>query len=172
MVLKRICAWCGNPLDPSVANSDDEDTPITHGICLTCVRQMMASEAKPLQSYLDQFSAPVFVLGEQVRIVTANAVGRAMLNRQPGEIDGALPGDVLDCRYASKPGGCGGTRHCRTCTIRNTVKDTLLTGRSNRRVEAYPDLHFITGETKVKFLITTEKVGDAVLLRIDEVSEV
>lgn len=171
MVMKKVCAWCQKTLNPDEPGLDDEATPITHGICPDCVRKMMAGEAEPLRSYLDQFAAPVFVLGEQVRMITANSAGLALLHRQPAEIEGSLAGDALDCMYARRPGGCGGTVHCKTCTIRNTVTTTLLTGKSNRRVEAYPDLHFITGERKVRFLITTEKVGEVVLLRIDEVTE-
>jgi len=172
MAMKRVCAWCDSGLEPSGPAPDDEATPITHGICPACVLKMMSDEAKPLRSYLDQFAAPVFVLGERVQVVTANSAGLSMLNRPPTEIEGTLAGDALDCVYARRPGGCGGTSHCKTCTIRHAVTDTLLTGRSNRRVEAYPDLHFITGETEVKFLITTEKVGAVVLLRIDEVTKI
>jgi len=50
--------------------------------------------------------------------------------------------------------------------------DTLQSGKSNIRVPAYPDLHHMTGENRIRFLITTERVGEAVLLRIDEVAEV
>jgi hypothetical protein len=51
-----------------------------------------------------------------------------------------------------------------------TVRDTAATGRSHTGVEAYPDLNWMTGEKRVRFLISTEKSGDAVFLRIDEVA--
>ncbi|MCJ7776462.1 MAG: hypothetical protein MUP08_08760, partial [Desulfobulbaceae bacterium] len=68
-------------------------------------------------------------------------------------------------------GGCGNTVHCKSCTIRNTVTDTLQSGKSNIKVPAYPDLHHITGDNRIRFLITTERAAEAVLLRIDEISE-
>jgi hypothetical protein len=61
--------------------------------------------------------------------------------------------------------------HCKTCTIRKTITDTLQTGRSHIGVAAYPDLRHITGESRIRFIISTEKVGNAVMLRIDEISE-
>jgi hypothetical protein len=49
--------------------------------------------------------------------------------------------------------------------------DTLQSGESHIKVPAYPDLHHITGDYRIRFLITTERVADAVLLRIDNISE-
>jgi len=62
-------------------------------------------------------------------------------------------------------------RICAWCTIRLTVSDTLRSGKSHVRVPAYRDLHDITGEYRIRFLISTERVGEAVLLRIDDVTE-
>lgn len=95
----------------------------------------------------------------------------SLLQKTPEEVEGELGGNAFGCNYADLPGGCGNTAHCKTCTIRMTVMDTLQSGKSNIRVPAYPDLHHMTGENRIRFLITTEKVGEAVLLRIDEVAE-
>lgn len=85
------------------------------------------------------------------------------------EIVGELSGDVFDCKHAVE--GCGQNIHCKTCTIRKTVNETYKTGKSFSKVPAYPDLNYVTNENKIKFLISTEKKGEAVVLRIDEVSE-
>ena len=47
----------------------------------------------------------------------------------------------------------------------------MLTGESHKKVPAYPELYYLTGEKKIKFLISTEKVADNVMLQIDEISE-
>jgi hypothetical protein len=122
----------------------------------------------PLRDFLDQFSGPVLLVSSEGRVVTANRKGLSLLNKTPENVDAKLGGDVFGCRYAALPGGCGKTVHCKACTIRNTIMDTLQSGKSNMRVPAYPDLHRITGDNRVRFLITTERVGQAVLLRIDD----
>lgn len=70
--------------------------------------------------------------------------------------------------HSKLPEGCGQTIHCKSCTIRNSVMDTLNTGISHTNVPAYLDKSL---SKKTKYLITTEKAGDAVLLRIDELSD-
>jgi len=169
--MKRICAWCKKDLDSSSASNGIADVPITHGICGDCARKTLSFKAEPLWKFLDQFPKPVFLVTAEGRIVTGNSAGFSLLQKNPEAVDGALGGDAFGCRYADLPGGCGNTVHCKTCTIRSTVLNTLQSGRSNLRVPAYPDLHHMTGEKRIRFLITTERIGDAVLLRIDEVVE-
>lgn len=55
---------------------------------------------------------------------------------------------------------------CVVCTIRNTVMDTQRTGKARERAPAWL---FKKNAGRLAFLISTEKVGDRVLLRIDEV---
>ena len=167
----RICAWCKKELSATDIESKREDAPVTHGICPDCVRKTLSYRAKPLKKFLDQFSDPVFLVTSEARIVVANSVALYLLRKMPEEVHEKLGGEALACIYADLPGGCGYTIHCRTCTIRNPIVETLQTGKSNIRVAAYSDLHFITGERRVRFLITTEKVGEAVLLKIDDVTE-
>lgn len=169
--MKRICAWCKKDLGSSSTLNGIGNDPVTHGICGDCMRKILSSGAKSLRTFLDRFSKPVFLMNHEGRIVTANSMGFSLLRKKPEEVDGELGGDAFDCNYASLPGGCGNTIHCRTCTIRNTVMDTLKSGMSNIRIPAYPDLHHITGENRIRFLITTEKIGEAVFLRIDDVAE-
>jgi hypothetical protein len=76
---------------------------------------------------------------------------------------------VLECAYARLPGGCGNTEHCKACTIRRTITTTHATGDGKVNVPAYQDIVTPGGIREVRFLISTEKVGNFVLLRIDEV---
>lgn len=108
---------------------------------------------------------PVFLVTPEGRIMAGNREAFSLLKKNPEEVNGELGGDVFGCRYADLPGGCGNTVHCKSCTIRLTVMETLQSGKSNVKIAAYPELHHITGENRVRFLITTERVGEAVLLR-------
>ena len=169
VMVKKICAWCKKDLGSLSAFDVPEDTPITHGMCSDCARKAMSFRAKPLRIFLDQFSKPVFLVKAEGIIVTGNSAGLSLLKNKPEEVDGELAGDAFGCKYADLEGGCGNTVHCKTCTIRNSIMSTLQSGQSNIRIPAYPDLHYMTGENKVRYLVTTEKIGEAVLLRIDEV---
>jgi len=169
--MRKICAWCQKETAVKKSQSGSDDAPISHGICPDCARKVLSYRAEPLRSFLDRFSDPVFFINAEGQIITANKAAFSVLEKQSKEVEGQLGGDVFDCRYADLPGGCGNTIHCKTCTIRTNVTDTLQSGRSHIRVPAYPDLHHMTGEKKIRFLISTEKVGDAVLLRIDEICE-
>lgn len=169
--MKRLCAWCGETLGVKDPDHNTREGPVTHGICPDCVREALSFEATSLRDYLDRFSGPVFLVDASCRIVTANRAALLALGKGSKEVEGRLGGDAFDCQYADLPEGCGNTMHCKTCTIRRTVSDTLRSGRSHEDAAAYPDLHHLTGEKGVHFLISTEKVGDAVLLSIDDIHE-
>ena len=51
------------------------------------------------------------------------------------------------------------------------MRSTLDSGEPQVRVAAYPDLPALGGGRRVRFLITTERIGDVVLLRVDEVAD-
>lgn len=171
--MKRICAWCkkelGEKLYPGEKSGEE---PISHGICPDCVRKNFRHEAIGMGDFLDQFPHPVLLVDEDVRVLAMNKAGLKALNKKEEEVRGLLGGELIDCDHARKPGGCGRTLHCKSCAIRMTVTDTYQTGNSHIRVPAYPDLHHITQENRIRFLISTEKVGETVLLRIDEISSV
>ncbi len=111
------------------------------------------------------------MIDSSLSLARKSAVFIRFLTKKTHEVEGQLGGDVFSCAYASLPGGCGQTIHCKSCTIRITVTDTAETGKQHERVEAYQELHHITGDRIIRFLISTEKVGDVVLLRIDDAEE-
>lgn len=169
--MKRVCGWCKIDLGPSVATINESgEFPITHGICGDCTRKVLAFSAKPLRNFLDQFPKPVFLMDVAGRVVTGNSAAFSLLQKTPDLVEGELGGDAFDCNYAELPGGCGKTVHCKSCTIRMSITSTFESGKSAIRVPAYPDLHQLTGEDRIRYFITTERIGETVLLRIDEVA--
>ena len=166
--MKKICAWCNKDLGE--VPSELGGNSITHGICPECAKEVLSFKAEPLARFLGQFPGPIYVVNEELEIISANNEGAEVLGKTLDDFVGKLPGGAFDCEYDKEPGGCGRTEHCRTCTIRNTLKDTLETGESHINVPAYPDLQGVTGEKKVKYLISTEKFGFGVVLKIEEIS--
>jgi len=167
-MVRHICFFCSSEIGP-VSKYVDNEEEISHGLCPNCVPKFMAGHGCEFGKFLDTMPAPIFVVGDNRRIVGANQEGLRLIGKDGAEIQGRLGGEVFECRHAREPGGCGQTIHCKTCTIRITVNKTLETGEPSIRVPAYMDLGNIIQERSVRFLISTEKVGDIVLLRIDEV---
>jgi PAS domain-containing protein len=167
--MQKVCAWCNAPLENTEEQHNGNEL-VSHGICEKCYENLLSSENKTLGDLLDRFSDPVFLIDSYCKIMVGNRAACALIGKQPSEIAGRLGGEALECRHSREPGGCGQTIHCKSCVIRRTIQSTLESGQSHNRVPAYLDLLKTCDEKIVRFLISTEKIGNAVLLRIDEVT--
>ena len=162
--MRQLCMYCAMPLEGDEPASEE----VSHGLCPECYPRFVAGTGKPAQEFLDSLPFPVFVINDEQMLVGANCHARAMAATEFDEESPALGGVVFQCVHAMKPGGCGRTVHCKTCTIRNSVVETAMTGMAKRHVEAFMDLGDVTGATHVRFVVTTEKIGDAVLLTVED----
>ncbi|MCP4379233.1 MAG: hypothetical protein GY794_24055 [bacterium] len=122
--------------------------------------------------FLDYLDIPVLLIESEPRSLTANEPARKLLGKGSHDIDGLRGGEAIECVHASSPDGCGQTEHCKSCTIRNTVRETFETGKSFLHVKAYPDIQVGQGVKKMELEISTEKVADVVLLRIDDFGDI
>jgi hypothetical protein len=166
--LKQVCIYCGCSLG-SLETTEGDPSLISHGVCSICFPTFMRGMGQPLTEFLDALPGPIYVVDAECRIVGANTLGLQQVSKDLSTIQGQLAGEVFECKCARLPGGCGRTLHCKTCTIRRTVTKTALTGESCLRVPAFIDLADISKDMTVRFLISTEKVNAAVLLRITDV---
>jgi PAS domain-containing protein len=166
--MKRICAWCKKELG-RVDSREGSVNVITHGICRNCRENMQFQMGVELGVFLDSLKLPIVVVNRGGTIVTGNEQARTLLRKGLPEIEGSKGGEVFECAYARLPEGCGNTRHCSGCTIRRTVMETHGTGRGLLRVPATLNRNNKQDPEKIKLLISTERIADLVLLRIDEV---
>jgi len=165
--MSRTCAWCKAELP---ADDDVLDRAITRRFCAACREYFSSPRGRiSLPQYLNELGAPILVMDDDVRVLGFNEPARALLGYRVEGCVGRYGGDVLECAYARLPGGCGNTEHCKACAIRRTVTNTYTTGDSKHNVPAYQDIVTPTGTREIRFLISTEKVGNFVLLRIDEI---
>ena len=141
---------------------------ITHGICKNCRDNILFQLGVELGSFLDSLDAPVVLVDGGGTIVTANNPARMLLCKELPEIEGYRGGEVFECAYARLPEGCGNTTHCSGCAIRRTVMQTHGTGRTFMRVPATLNQNTPEEPQKVNLLISTERLADLVLLRIDK----
>ena len=166
--MRRTCAWCKKNLEDS--NSGDE-AEVTHGICEHCRVSLLSSYApRDIHKFLSFFSLPVMMLDSDCRVVSANQAALELTDKKPAEINNVLAGNVMSCKHAHLEGGCGQTVHCAACTISDCVIKTYLTEESLHKIPAKLSADKNLQETNIAFLISTEKLGDIVLLRIDKVN--
>jgi len=151
--------------DTAQENSSDQD------ICEKCSDNLLYQMGVKLEVFLDSLELPVVVVNREGIIVTGNDKAKTLLKKELPEIAGYRSGDVFECAYARLPEGCGETVHCSGCTIRRTVFETYGTGRSLLRVPATLYRNTQGNPEKIKLLISTERIDDLVLLRIDEMED-
>ena len=172
MPVKVICCGCGIHLKDTPAEVFDDDY-FTIGLCESCAHHFMAMAGMGLAEYLEGLAVPTVVVARDGTISCANRPALDLLGKPPESIQGAKGGDIFECDYARLPGGCGETVHCSGCTIRNMVLDTMKTGIAHDKVRAYLK-RAAPGDTPqfAKLLVSTEKKGNIVFLKIEEISEV
>lgn len=164
--MARLCSWCNNEINaptPEVRNSRS----IAPDVCAACKEHFVFQMGVPLQTYLESLPAPIFVIDGDGVVRSANSEGYKMLNKGPRQVEKKLSGLVFECAYARLPEGCGRTVHCSGCAIRRSIYHTIETGESLIDVPA--TLRFARdGEPQdIAIRISTERMGDVVLLRVD-----
>lgn len=151
--------------------SEASEKLVSHGICKECTAAVFGSKKYSLMDFLDSLNAPVLTVDTEGKVGCANKQAREILQKEMPDIEGLTGGDVFACSYAHLPDGCGGSFHCDACTIRNTVMSTFQTGEGYLRIPAFLMRGTPDDTYEIQFLISTEKVADVVLLRIDKVGE-
>jgi PAS domain-containing protein len=164
--MRLICAWCNKEIG-HVENGPLPDAAISHGICKACADNMTFQRGISLQQYIDSIPVPVFVVDDEVVVKAANAKAREVLGKDALGMQGYRGGDVFECSHARLPEGCGRTIHCSGCAIRRSVTRTFKTGESLSMVPATLSQYDPDHPSTAALWITTVKVDDTVLLRVD-----
>lgn len=167
--MKRVCSWCGAQL-PDIPAEARRSQEISHGLCLACYKHMLVQIGMPLNEYLNALGVPVVVFDQDVCLITANDFACDLLGKEVREVRGLLGGNVFECEYALSPEGCGNTIHCNGCAIRRAVTDTHETGAAHVRIPACLNRASDSKPRTAHVLISTERAGSMVLLRLDSVN--
>lgn len=167
--MARICMRCKKQLQPQEEIRTDQ--LVTQGMCSLCTFQLTQDVSRVVRELLDIIPEPVLVFDSNGIVKAANKNGLKLLGKKSDEIEGYPGGNVFDCAFANLPEGCGRTDHCKTCAIRNIVMDTLMHGKGYKNVPAFQNIRTPKGNRIMRFYISTEKVDELILLRIDDVTE-
>ena len=167
------CSWCNNEIAPPPAGGQF-DRRIAAVLCDRCRENFAFQLGVPLQTLIDSLPAPIFVVDDDVKVKAVNREGQTLLGKGTAELLGRLGGVVFDCAYAQLPEGCGRTIHCSGCAIRRSVYHTWNTGE--RLLDVPATLRFAKSGAAVPeelaLRISTERMGDVVLLRVESASRV
>lgn len=160
--MRKVCAWCGKEL----SNISQHDRPISHGICERCADYLKCQKIK-ISDFIEKFNFPILVMDDKGRAEAANSNAREILKEEPV---GRLGGEVIQCKYSFDSGGCGKTKYCSGCTIRNAVMDSMLTNKGHNEVAEQP-IQTPSGIRTFNISFTTEKVGELVMLKLGKMEQ-
>lgn len=169
--MQVICAWCSQKIRRVSNRAAVSIFDVSHGICKSCKEYFFTDRNRTLDKVLNRLEAPVLMVNAQGVVELANQKALEFLDKDMDAVKGFKGGEVMECTYAKLPEGCGNSTHCAACTVRGNVIKTFETGRSLRQVPAFLNRQNRNSIHRIDFLISTEKVDDMVLLRIDEVME-
>ena len=166
--MARTCARCKKELAAAVGAADSR--VVSKGICGDCLRQIEVDSPKSSREIIELFGVPVLLVDKGTRILAANKHAQKILNKPLPDLENHLPGEAVECVNSRQPGGCGKTLHCQACALRKTLEATIAGNKGMENVPAYLDIFQKDGSIIRRLLyISTEKLADFVLLRIDRV---
>ena len=102
----------------------------------------------------------IMVVNAERRIQQINGFGSQFAGRDAEEMLGLRGGEALRCLHVlDDPRGCGFGEFCRQCVIRNTVLDTMETGKTHLQIEAPHYFKRQDNETReLQFLMSTTTI--------------
>ena len=153
---QSACFRCMRSLD------DNDHLRFLTRTCEPCFNLLVSGRNRALSDYLESLAVPAALLAQDHTVLFANHHFQDM--RLGMDVLGLRVGQVLGCMYSPLLGSCGETVTCILCSLRRSVEETQLTGQGLRDVPiAYPHKE----DVRRTFSITTQKVGDAVLLMLE-----
>jgi hypothetical protein len=128
-----------------------------------------------LRAVLDANPSFMFVVDEDVRIIEFNRAAGQLLSAGRDQVLRRRGGDVLHCLHSAEtPEGCGHAPSCRTCVVRDSVKESFR-GQSVVRRKTKMEL-LSGGKTQDLYaLVTTSPfrfgIRKLALLVIEDITE-
>jgi hypothetical protein len=120
------------------------------------------------REWLEAVEAPVLLMqGKPRQVVTANNRALDLFGKELSEVEGQRGGQVFDCVHSFTAAGCGKDVGCEHCAIKNAIVDTFDAATAHHGVSASLQVRKANGTDTYVLQVSTEKVGDLALVRID-----
>lgn len=118
--------------------------------------------------WIEAIDAPLLLMqGNPRQVITANRKALELFDKELHEVEGRRGGQVFDCIYAFTEDGCGKDSNCEGCKIRDGIIDTFTTGKPHSGVSTSLQIKKAAGTMTYVLQVSTEKVGDLALVRIE-----
>jgi hypothetical protein len=158
--VKILCSHCQKVVGIREHHTDPDLGPV---LCPDCGDHFINEYGGvSLGEYLDRFEEPLIVINSELRVVACNRKGRGEVEATGIRPYGLLNGDFMDCRNSTLGDGCGQTPYCPQCGIRNSVTQTLQTGKPLERVSVTFTGSGENGTCTREWSLSTRKVGETV----------
>ena len=168
--MKQVCSRC-KKLIAEFDSKTHAGHVVTRSLCEDCRFRLAAQKGMALRAFLEGLGAPILAVDADGKVLAATGQIQDLAGSHVSSMEGRLCGEVFECEHSMLPEGCGRTVHCLGCAIRKAVTETYATGRSRRNVPAHISRAVSGASVETLFLISTEKAGEVILLRIDPVRD-
>jgi len=159
----QVCKLCGKDV-PQVCQATTGD--ITGEICPPCCQQLSAGADN--SAWLEAITAPVLLMqGKPRQVITANRRALALFGKELPEVAGHRGGQVFDCQHSFTEAGCGLDVNCADCKIKGAIVATFTTDTGHRAVSTTLPIHKNGGTKPYRVQVSTQKIGDLALVRIE-----
>lgn len=162
--MRVICSYCKSDLGEKPPLDDPQ---VTHAMCADCYAWFTRVwNGITIGESLDDIDIPIALVQDDARLIAANRAMETLLGKSNRHTAGLLMGEVMECVHAREPGGCGGTVHCASCTIRNAVY-AAKRGQDQIHVPAFLD----KDGGRQTLTISTRLVGEVVEVRVESAED-
>lgn len=159
--MKQVCRSCHAEISHAPAQPSQH---ITSGICRAC-----ALEAARSREALEAIDGAVLLMQSNPRqVITANKQALELFGKELHQVEGHRGGEVFDCIHSFTEAGCGKDVNCENCKIKNAIVDTFVTGNPFDGVSTSLEIKSSDGTNTYGMQVTTEKIGEFALVRIDQ----
>lgn len=133
--MRLVCSYCRKVIRHEAGSRISD---VSHGMCGACAAHHdVLWKGKPLTEYVAALPEPVMVLDGDARVVAANRRLTVLFGDEDARLRGLPCGDAFGCVHSRLREGCGGTTHCRECTVRRVVTRVHESGKPLRHVPVW-----------------------------------
>jgi hypothetical protein len=117
---------------------------------------------------LESIAEPVLLMqGNPRQVITVNKKALALFGKKLSEVEDKRGGQVFDCLHSFSEAGCGKDINCEHCKIKEAIVDTFNTGEPHSGVSTPLQIKNSDGIKTYQLQVSTEKVGDLALVRVE-----
>lgn len=164
--MKRVCAWCNQPMNPLRKGGKASANMVTHSICSDCSDNLDFQLGVSLEIYLDSLKIPIIALDGKGTQIGINAAAKKVCAGKTMGASAVWQGTIFECAHARLPEGCEKKVHCSGCAIRIATRETFSTGEGRHDVPAHLNHCSSDLSEEIELLISADKIDGIVFLRI------